>query len=214
MARKPVDLTRADGATSGRDAIWIAIRALRVFTLAELEHHVMSKQPRRVRTHPDTIRTYVVSLERAGYLRRLPKRPRQGDASGRYAANRWELVRDTGIETPRVRRDGTPVTQGRAREQMWTTMRILGDFDYRDLAVAASTEEHNVNPEDAKDYIKHLLKAGYLVRKTKPMPGQPARYRLLPSMDTGPRAPMVQRVKQVFDPNLNQVVWPNGEARP
>lgn len=207
--RKPIHLVRGEGAISGRDAIWIAIRALRTFTASDLEDHVM-RQPHKVRTNIETIKTYVTGLENAGYLQRIEKRQRRDDISGRYAAMQWQLVRDTGIDTPRVTKGGKEVTQGLAQEQMWRTMRILGDFDFNDLAIAASTEQVPVKPEAAKDYIKHLLRAGYLLCKQVGKPHHPGRYMLLPSKNTGAKAPMIQRIKQVFDPNLNRVVWPKG----
>jgi hypothetical protein len=53
--------------------------------------------------------------------------------------------------------------------------------------------------------------AGYLIEIKK---GQaqgtsrlPARFRFNPARNTGPRPPMIQRTKAVYDPNLGQVVW-------
>lgn len=34
-----------------------------------------------------------------------------------------------------------------------------------------------------------------------------ARYRFIAGRNSGPRPPQVQRLKQVYDPNLDRVVW-------
>ncbi len=198
MARKPVDKLRPD---ERREAVWAAIRELQEFTVHELWLHT--------RLAKDSIRDYVLALERGGYLARAGKRTQPGSRPVQIFA----LVRDCGIEAPRLRKDGSEVTAGRGREQMWHTMRILGEFSARDLAVHAATEEHPVAEEEAKSYSHYLHKAGYLalVRPGKPgsphSPGQLARYRFIARKHTGPRPPQIQRVKQVYDPNLGQVVW-------
>lgn len=90
-------------------------------------------------------------------------------------------------------------------------MRMLGEFGYRDLTVTASTAATPIADIDAKDYLKHLYRAGYL-KVTAPAHGnRPARYRLI--RNTGPKPPKVQRIRQVFDPNLNEVVWSQGGGR-
>lgn len=214
MARKPVDLVAAAARPEGRQIMWQAMRKLRRFTIADIEGETRIKE--------GTIRTYVCGLHRAGYLDVVGKQDRSAyltHVPGSYALSIYKLIRDVGIEAPRVTRAGAPVTQGRAREQMWRTMRVIGEFSYRDLAMQATTEEQSILTTDAKDYVKHLYRAGYLAltvpdkRGNKPGTGAPARYRLLPSKYTGPLPPQVQRVKQVFDPNLGKVVWPKGGER-
>ena len=191
--RKPVDaLTFKET----RSAVWETIRGFKgfPFTLKDIA----------VRCDLDlsTIRGYVRGLESAGYLRRVVN----GGIIGKAVV--WTLVEDPGVDPPRVRDDGTEVTQGRRREQMWRSMRILKAFDARDLAAAASTEAHAVNVEDAKTYLFYLHRAGYLtISQTHKQTGGLTRYRFISSMHTGPLAPMVQRVKRVYDPNLGKVVW-------
>jgi hypothetical protein len=87
-------------------------------------------------------------------------------------------------------------------------MRIVGEFKYRELAVQASTDSHPVKENEAKDYVHHLNKAGYLACVRPSQPGRAARYRMIPTRYSGPQAPMVQRIKHVFDPNTGKVVWP------
>ena len=198
---KPVHITRASGKLTGRDAIWQAIRELQVFTLLQLEAHC-SEHARLDEVNRHTARTYVNGLEKAGYLSR----------TGEQRADRkvsWQLIKDIGVDAPRINRNGEYVNQGASREQMWKAMRILKDFTWLDMVNLASTEEVPIEPNTAKDFIGHLHKAEYLAEITPPNNGGGiARYKLMPHMNTGPKPPMVQRIKQVFDPNLNKVVWP------
>ena len=194
MPLKPVHLRSAGSQPQGRQAVWEAIRRLGSFTIRDLRGELNAEN----QMHPGSIRPYVQGLANAGFLAEVTD---QGVGT-------WALVRDVGVEAPRVRRDGSEVTHGRAREQLWRTMKVLGAFTVRELAVAASTEACRVDVTDAKSYVGYLKKAGYLVEVAERASNQPARYRLLPSRNTGPKAPMVQRVHQVFDPNLGQVVWP------
>ncbi|WP_423828505.1 hypothetical protein, partial [Staphylococcus aureus] len=75
------------------------------------------------------------------------------------------------------------------------------------LAVQASTEEHAVRHREAQYYIGYLYRAGYLHRTVAGGPGRPARYRLIPSRYTGPLPPQIQRIRQVWDANKQEVVW-------
>lgn len=198
MPRKPIHLSANARRPEGRQVIWEAIRKLRRFRLTDLED--------ATRINEKTLHTYVQGLTNAGYLVQIdapvpPKDPRS-------APLWWTLQNDCGIEAPRVTKDGKPVTQGRGREQMWRTMRIVGEFNFRELAVQASTDSHPVKENEAKDYVHHLNKAGYLACVKPGQPGRAARYRMIPSRYSGPQAPMVQRIKQVFDPNTGTVVWP------
>ena len=60
----------------------------------------------------------------SGYIARDPAPvPRGGTI-------KWHFVRDNGAEAPRVRRDGSPVTQDLGQEQMWRALRMLrGDIN-------------------------------------------------------------------------------------
>lgn len=210
MACKPVHLTAAGSKPSGRQAIWEAIRAQREsFSVVSLS--------KATDTHRDTVGTYVRGLEAAGYVERIGTQlPDSGimgvAAKTQFAQVLYRLVKDVGIEAPRVTRDGKPVTMGAAQEQMWRTMKILSDFTFRDLAISASTEAVAVSEIAAKDYAAFLAAAGYLLTIQKGGPKGPARYRFNRAKNTGPKAPMIQRLKTVFDPNTRLVVWQE-EAR-
>lgn len=192
MSRRPVSSINV---LQTRGAIWAAIRELGRFTIPELR--------KQTRCSDNQVRDYAAGLTAAGILTR--------DGAS------YTLAKDQGVEPPRVRRDGTAVTQGLGTEQMWRTMRLLGEFTALDLSVQASTEENPVRLETAKGYCKYLQRAGYLatVRQGKGVGsgGVLTRYRFIPTRHSGPLAPMIQRVRQVYDPNLGQVVWSQEEGR-
>ena len=178
---------------TNRDRIWAAIRARREFTRNRLYLDT--------RIRYGAIADYLNRLERAEIVERIGEHRRGEELH-------YRLVNDVGVETPRLNKDGTPVLVGRCREHMWRSMRILGDFSVRELAVHGSTEEVQINFGDARTYVQYLNKAGYLAVIRPGKPNAPARYRLLPSRYTGPKPPQVRRIRQVFDPNLGRVVWP------
>ena len=115
---------------------------------------------------------------------------------------RYELVKDS-LEAPRVRSDGSFVTQGRGRQNMWRSMQILKRFTLSDLVAGSSTEEHPISWAEAEHYTAYLARAGYLKKAGR---GMTSSYLLV--RNTGPKAPMIQRIRQVWDQNLKKVVWP------
>ena len=187
--RKPVHLVAVGKKPGGRDAIWVEIRRQRTFTYCSLQDALGI--PKK------TIRDYLRGLEAAGIV------GREGETDA--GAVRFILVKDCGVHAPRVRKDGSAVLQGRATESMWSAMRFLKQFTSRELAIHASTDEHPVSEVHANDYCKTLAKAKYLRVVKAGRPGRLAVYRFV--RFTGPKAPMIQRIKQVFDPNTGEVVW-------
>lgn len=191
MARKAhLELT---GKLSPRERVWAAIRELRSFTYADIE-----RACRDVRA--DTIMDlYIRSLERGGYLRRLTKR-------GGFISARFELVRDVGIEAPRVDRDGNPVRHGSRQQALWKALSILKTFTFVELAAAANTDEVPVGVESAKRYVRYLARAGYVVAATGKA-CQAMTFRFIPARYSGPRAPEIRAKNHVYDPNLGTVTW-------
>lgn len=182
------------GPLQKRQMLWNAIREVvderGRFTVRE----ITGRTPLRV----DMVRSYVRGLVAAGIVR-------QAAAGGRIGeATQWELARDAGAEAPRLREDGSPVIQGQGRENMWLAMKIMHDFSPRELAVAATMPDCQVRETTAAEYLLYLHRAGYLAR-------QNGRYRLLPGAWTGPFAPMIQRTKRVWDPNLKEIRWTSEE---
>ena len=188
--RQPVHLEYIGG-KSPRQRIWELVRSYQLpWTLAELH----GRLPDRI--HYDTVRTYLKALVAAGYV----SRDCVGIASSKNPPL-YQLARDAGVEAPKLKNDGRPVTVGRAQENIWRTLRALSrPFTLHELAALSHTEEYPVSLTAVQNYLQHLTAAGYL--KTDPDHGQ---YRL--ALNTGPRPPMIQRVHRVYDPNLHQVMW-------
>lgn len=184
LRRRPADQPGA----SPRQAIWDVVRV-------QAGDFVASKIALLADAHPKTTLDYLTALTASGHLERNGEGPR----------TRYQLVRDTGHEAPRVKKDGTPSSAGIGTECMWRTMQKLREFSPTDVAHHATTDEITVPVETAKQYCKVLLAAGWLrvLRKARPVRGEQAVYRLI--RDTGPRPPMVQRVKAVYDPNTGIV---------
>jgi len=177
----------ADQVVAGRQEMWLAMKA----------------NPSEI-----TVRALVeaTGLNRSSVLRYLKALTAAGHLKTRAVENGmpgiWELIRDTGHHAPRVRPDGSKVTQGEVYEQLWRGMFMLKSFSARDLIEHASIEIHEAT---ARDYLKRLLAAGYLrvERKADPHRALLATYRLI--RHRGPKAPQIQRVQQVYDPNSREV---------
>lgn len=202
--RKPADTPNYQRV--GYEAVWVAIRELREFTLTDLITHIGKKSCWSV--NDNTVSDYVYRLKNGGYLSVSQRTPR----SNGICQYTYQLVRDIGIHAPRLRRDGTESTQGLGRTQMWRSMKMLKTFDARDLSITSSNETTAVSEGEAKSYIQHLAHAGYLALvQAANTHGGLARYTLKPSRNSGPRAPQIQRVKRVYDPNWQRVVWDERE---
>lgn len=200
MARKPVHIERSGG-KGPRQRIWEQVRRTRTnITYAALS--------RATKIEMLPVSEYVRALSRAGYVKCMT--PSDAPVGTEKV---WTLVRDAGINAPRLKEDGTPVLQGRANQNMWRSMQIVGEFNARELARHASTDEFPVAEGTAKKYVIALHRAGYLkvvVPARHPsgkLAAQPARYILLRARITGPRPPMIQRTKCVYDPNSDKIVW-------
>ena len=166
------------------------------------------------RIKPATILSYLTGLTKAGYLKRIPGKKNTKNSQGCNIIERlsqWELINDIGVEAPRVTKTGKPVIQGNKRENMWRTMKVVKQFTSRQLAINATTESCKVGFADSKDYCRYLAYAGYLAVVKKGLGQQQTVYKFMKSKNTGPKPPMIQRIKQVFDPNLGEVVWKPGD---
>lgn len=179
-----------------KQAIWEAIRRLQSFTARQLQD--------QTRLNSSTVRDYIKGLEAAGYLApyvRLYKEDAQ-----------WRLVKDIGVEAPRVRKDGTVITKGEGQRNMWEAMRILRTFTATELAIAATTATCRVSAVSAVRYARHLTRAGYLRRSA-----DGAVYRFLPTAYTGPMAPVIQQHSRVWssvwDPNTNELRYGGSVSR-
>lgn len=195
MARRPAHLELAGG-RGPRQRIWEFIRKQRNdFTGYDIE--------KATRIDPATIRTYLQVLELGGFTEQTSKRV------AFTVRLRYRLLRDVGSEAPRLDRKGNLIPPT-GNESMWRTMRIMGEFTSVELAMRASTEKTTIAEATAKSYARALCTAGYLMVIEEGRPGRGARqtrWRLIPSKYTGPRPPMIQRTRCIYDPNLAKVVW-------
>lgn len=197
MPRKPI--SSYTGGKGPRQKIWEAIRAQG--KEAEWEKYRIA---RIADINDQTVATYLQSLAKAGIIEEARR-----EKVNNVAVRIWyRLLIDKGVEAPRVRRDGSEVTQGLAQEQMWRTLRMLScDTNARELAAIASTEKITVAESAAADYLQVLFHAEYLDQIKPGSPGVQARYRLAKTRNTGPLPPMVCRTRVLYDQNLGAVVW-------
>ena len=199
MSQKPVD-KRSPLET--RTALWAAIRGYGAkktyFTAREIRMETCCSQSQVVEA--------LAAWSNAGYLSKEIV-PHCGTVIAQYT-----LERDA-IAPPRVRRDGSAITQGNGVKNMWRTMKKMGEFTARALAIESRTETVNVSNETAAEYCQSLKAAGYLVvLQPGKVTGGKTLYRFNPAMNTGPLPPQIQRTKQIWDPNIEKVVWTDGST--
>lgn len=212
MARKPARLERA-GALTPRDRMWAAIRSLQgtptcSWSLAEVHFLTNLRSPEPI--HTDSVDSYLRGLAAAQppYIELVLRDTPEGRKRSELWL--WRLVRDVGVDAPRVTKDGKPVTQGLGNELMWQAMKALREFDYVELAAAvgdaAAKAGLAVSQETAKTYCTALCRAGYLALAAPHVGGRAkARYRFVRSMNTGPRAPLIAKDKSVMDGNTGEI---------
>ncbi len=188
--RKPIDL-EMQGSKGNRQRVWEAIRA----SPAGFQAYGIS---RRANTDDTAVRSYLQSLIKGGYVEVVDGR--------RFEEQTLRLVNDIGAEAPAVTRSGKPSTAGKGTEAMWRTLRVLDEMDADELAEQASVSVPTTS-WTARSYLKWLKRAGYVVEVCPAKAGNKARYRLAPGKYTGPRPPMIQRIGQVYNPNLGEVVF-------
>lgn len=187
MARNPAHL-ELKGDKTPRQRIWEVLRRQR-------EGFHLNKVATASKVPASTVRDYLKAL--LAVVRRC-----------------YRLIRDNGVDAPRVTGRGVEATQSIGTEAMWSTMRrlfVTRDFNSIELAAFASSQSRAISTEKAASYIGKLAQAGYLecVAPSKNTRGGKtlARYRLRKCMESGPKAPLVQRARIVFDPNWNRAVW-------
>lgn len=200
--QKPVDVQakKAKGKPYGRQAVWEALR----------QHGVsgdwtsLSTLALAVRQNKRTVDDYCKALCAGGYAEGKKIRAKiEGHHNTTH--NVYRLIRDTGVHAPRLNARGEAVIT--ARDHMWRCMKMLDHFGPDELAVVSSTEDCMVAAADANKYCQCLHKAGYLLVIQPATTQCKAEYKLRASMKTGPHAPMIQRTKVVFDPNLQRIMW-------
>lgn len=196
MAIKKAGSSPIDKSGNNREKIWTAIRMLKRFNIGNIADK--TNIPQR------TITTYLESLITAKIVAKETTFIKQ---KGSLRSTEYTLIADKGVDAPRVRKDGSFVPET-CQTRMWKVIRVMQIFDLKTLIATASTEESVISATAADSYLKELKKAGYLIKKP-----QDKAYRLNPAMNFGPKAPLIQRTKQVYDPNIKKVVWSSGETQ-
>jgi len=201
MARSSAEMEMTGG-KSPRQRVWDVIRKCPA-----------AIDPRNIKTaaavSESVVRDYLRALSNGGYIEVVT----EAHVNKLCVRRIYRLVRDCGVEAPRLTKSGEEVKQGSVNEAMWSTLRRMfkaESVDYRQLAAFASTKLNPVPEGTAKAYVLALAAAGYLECVQPANNGRnsaAARYRLRAEMESGRRAPMIQRTKTVFDPNWNKVVW-------
>jgi hypothetical protein len=100
-------------------------------------------------------------------------------------------------EKGRVLSSATPT------ESMWFVIRKAGVFSFRDVAMQANTEATPVTEDQARDFCRMLVGAGYLrIERKADNKGRLALYRLI--HNTGPIPPREKRIRAVWDENKGE----------
>lgn len=192
MARKPAHILAKAGHHSPRQMIWQTIPRYGEFTVsgivAVLDGKVSTNQ----------VQEYLRALVNGGFLN--ARRPVKS-----FLPYIYTLINDVGVDAPKIRKDGSEVTQGKGRQTMYSAMRILVEFSIKDLLIQGEVAGLKIAKAEAQHYCRYLEKAGYIIPLTG---GKPQRWLYNQASYKGHAAPLIQRVRQVFDPNINQVVWP------
>lgn len=185
-----------------RQRVWMAIRKHKnEFTIAQVAELGNMKY--------DSARDFITGLKRAGIIAEV-RREKQPNMSQKIEVIYFKLVDDYGFHAPTVDRKGNLLGQKTTcNKAMWNTLRILKKaVNANELAALSSTDEQTVSVETADSYLRLLHHAGYLkIAREAHHAVRKAKYQLKAEMNTGPNPPMVQRSKQVFDPNLGQVMF-------
>ena len=160
------------------ETAWARATALGTFTLEQLADQLGS--------HSSTIGPFVRGWESHGWVERSHEKVAHAE------------FRVTGGPQPE------PSTGGSRETNMWRAMRGLGGFTPLDIAAHADTGTVRVTVEDARAYIGVLFRHDYLrcTRKADPSKGREASYKLI--RNTGPKAPVLKRIRAVIDPNTGE----------
>lgn len=184
-----------------RQRAWLAIRNnANEFTVADIAQFAAMK-----RQSAQEYITGLVNAEIVGILRKEKIHNHSKSITKIF----YRLRKDLGYTAPSVTKEGKILSKMTGNKAMWNVLRITKQsVNAHELINLASNDEISITLRTANQYLCSLHSAGYLVvSKAAKNSGGQAKYKLLPNMDTGPNAPQIQRAKQVFDPNRNQVMF-------
>ena len=190
--RKPVQMELVGGKPI-RQRVWEQIRLHR-------ESFYIATIAQQAEVEVDTARRYIHCLDKGGFLVKV--------AGAEFEKAEYQLLKDTGIEAPKLNAQGQLVTMGLAQEAIWRCLRMLGALDAFQILNHVTAAGIDIKLDNVRRYLRALKKAGYLklIRPAIPAQRKPEVLALIPRMNTGPRPPQIQRVGVVYDPNLNKVM--------
>lgn len=139
----------------------------------------------------------------------------------RSAYNYVKLLRDNGfvepagvglykqsikqLETPKFKRDGSLAGED-TRQILWRTMIMLKDFSIEHLVRSAEVDGIDIKEDYARIYSDDLANVGILLKIKR---GRIPSYKLIRNL--GGKAPIVQRIKAVYDPNSKRTFFGENE---
>ncbi|RKV77974.1 MAG: HTH domain-containing protein [Neisseria sp.] len=169
-----------------RQEIWNCLRGNkdRFLTLSEIAE--------ACQLSGNTVYGYLKSLNKGGFVSVQKE-------AGIGSPCRYRLERDTGMDAPRLSDDGQPL-KCPVTEALWRTMRILKTFDLDGLTAHVNMT-HPVSRSMVRVYAQHLEKAGYLKNT-----GNARKKSFVLLKNTGSKAPQLLAVREVYDPNINEIV--------
>ena len=182
------------GGKPARQRMWEAIRSIKgEFYAVDIE--------RLSDCELANVYHYLRSLSKAQFVtvREVATTKRKGDRLSKA----YTLIKNTGIEAPRINAKGEIVTAGPKYELLWRTFRILNTVTTDQLLDHAAAAGLEMTKRSVNTYTRALLDAGYISAAGK---DGSRIFTLKPAMNTGPRPPQIQSIKAVYDPNLNKVM--------
>lgn len=115
------------------------------------------------------------------------------------------LVSPVSVDCPRFLASGELVTKSNITQNLWRSMRMLSNFTCDELVAHSTTSTVTATADSARFFIYILKKADYIKVIDKTGKGRKERYQLV--KNTGPKPPQVLKVKELYDPNKNEIVY-------
>lgn len=117
------------------------------------------------------------------------------------------MLKDVGRICPRLTKDGRdkPPT---GQDRIWMGAKAMKELTAKDMALVAQ-----VDATICRNYILALIRAGYIAISKKRTARTGHVYRFIRQNDTGPLSPSMIKGKQVYDRNLQKIVWSKDEAQ-
>lgn len=144
------------------------------------------------------VKAWLDKWQTAGYVART------ADTTTYPTVYLYEVINDCGQQPPKVDGKGVPKKPS-ANEIIWRTTRILKSFNARQIIASANDGDTTLNERAISQYLLSLYDAGYITWTNADDTQSLAQYVL--SVNTGPKAPEIQRGKKVYDGNLGIVVY-------